>query len=211
MEPKMTKAARDELAQAVRKRYRAATGKDKNGFCAVSEFIAVSGYHPKYAIEILNREESGGRSTAEAQSTTALRRGGTADVDCVTGGVGSGAQCGKRLKPLRRILLPALKRNGHLSLDEAICTKVLAMSAASIDRFLRGPKATMGIQRKRRVVPEIRRRTPIRTFAEWHRPAPGGMEMDLVPTAVTLIAAVMSTAWCQPTSPADGRNARCWL
>ena len=27
----------------------------------LSEFIAISGYHPKYAIEVLNREESGPR------------------------------------------------------------------------------------------------------------------------------------------------------
>jgi len=48
--------------------------------------------------------------------------------------------CGKRLKPLLRILLPALERHGHLKLDDAIRVKVLAMSAATIDRLLRAPR-----------------------------------------------------------------------
>ena len=57
LEAKITKAAREELARAVRTRYQAATGKAKHDI--PSEFIAISGYHPKYAIEVLNREDSG--------------------------------------------------------------------------------------------------------------------------------------------------------
>ena len=56
MEAKITKTAREELARAVRTRYRVATGNAKHDI--LSEFIAISGYHPKYAIEVLNREES---------------------------------------------------------------------------------------------------------------------------------------------------------
>jgi hypothetical protein len=88
--------------------------------------------------------------------------------------------CGKRLKPLLRILLPALERHGHLKLDEVIRAKVLAMSAATIDRLLRAPRQATRTKRPRRVVPEIRRRVRVRTFADWHEPPPGDMEMDLV-------------------------------
>lgn len=172
----MTKAARDELAQTVRKRYRSASGKDKKRM--LREFIAVSGYHPKYAIEILNREES--RVEAPQKRNRPRLYDEAARQTLIVLWEAADRVCGKRLKPLLRILLPALERHGHLSVDEAIRTKVLAMSAASIDRFLRGPKAAMGIKKPRRVVPEIRRRIPIRTFADWHEPAPGSMEMDLV-------------------------------
>ena len=55
MEPKITKVARDELARAVRQRYLGATSAEKSRI--LGEFIANSGYHPKYAIEILNRTE----------------------------------------------------------------------------------------------------------------------------------------------------------
>jgi hypothetical protein len=138
METKLTKAARDELAQTVRKRYRAATGKDRKRM--LSEFIAVSGYHPKYAIEILNREESGVEAPQKRNRPRLYDEASRQTLIVLW--EASDRVCGKRLKPLLRILLPALERHGHLSLDEAIRTKVLAMSAASIDRFLRGPNPT---------------------------------------------------------------------
>jgi hypothetical protein len=88
--------------------------------------------------------------------------------------------CGKRLRALLPILAPALERNGHLKLGEGIRSKVLAMSAATIDRVLRTPRGAAGLKRRRPIVPEVRRRVPLRTFADWHEPLPGGMEMDLV-------------------------------
>src|ERR1700694_1696833 len=78
--------------------------------------------------------------------------------------------CGKRLKPLLNILLPALERHGHLKLDEAIRTKVLAISAAPTDRLLRAPRNATRTRKLRRVTPEIRRRIAVRTFADWNEP-----------------------------------------
>ena len=88
--------------------------------------------------------------------------------------------CGKRLKALLPILLPALERNGHLKLDAAIRSKILAMSAATIDRLLRAPRSVTRSKKRRRLEPEPRRRIPLRTFADWNEPLPGSMEMDLV-------------------------------
>ena len=67
--------------------------------------------------------------------------------------------------------MPALERHGHLKLDEAIRTKVLAMSAATIDRLLRAPRNATRNSKPRRVTPEIRRRVAVRTFADWNEPA----------------------------------------
>ena len=88
--------------------------------------------------------------------------------------------CGKRLKALLPILLPALERNGHLKLDEEIRPKLLSMSAATIDRLLRLPKNATRNRKPARAVPEPRRRIKMRTFADWNDPRPGSMEMDLV-------------------------------
>lgn len=87
--------------------------------------------------------------------------------------------CGKRLKALLPILLPALERNGHLKLEEEIRHKILSMSAATIDRLLQMPRRT-NRAKKPRIVPEPRRRIKMRTFADWNEPLPGSMEMDLV-------------------------------
>ena len=52
MASKMTHTVRAELANAVRRRYRAATGKQKRRI--LDEFIATTGYHEKSAIRVLN-------------------------------------------------------------------------------------------------------------------------------------------------------------
>ena len=88
--------------------------------------------------------------------------------------------CGKRLKALLPILLPALERNGHLKLEEGIRAKILSMSAATIDRLLQMPRRATRTKKPARAVPEPRRRIKMRTFADWNEPLPGSMEMDLV-------------------------------
>ena len=52
MKRAMTRAARAELANAIRGRYCAAAGKDKRKI--LHEFLAATGYHEKSAIRILN-------------------------------------------------------------------------------------------------------------------------------------------------------------
>ena len=73
--------------------------------------------------------------------------------------------------------MPSLERHGHLKLDEAIRAKVLAMSAATIDRLLRVARQATRGKKQRRVVPEIRRRVRVRTFADWHEPPPGCIDI----------------------------------
>jgi hypothetical protein len=79
-----------------------------------------------------------------------------------------------------RTLVPSLERHGHLQLADDVRDKVMSMSAATIDRLLKEPKAATRKKKPRHVVPEIRRRIPVRTFADWKDPGPGSMEMDLV-------------------------------
>jgi transposase InsO family protein len=88
--------------------------------------------------------------------------------------------CGKRLKALLPILLPAMERHGHLRLEATLRSKIMTMSAATIDRLLRVPRNATRSRKPRRVEPEPRRRIPLRTFADWNEPLPGSMEMDLV-------------------------------
>src|SRR6185437_16833558 len=56
------------------------------------------------------------------------------------------------------ILLPALERNGHLHLAEAMRQKILAMSASTIDRLLRVPRSATRLRKVRRAMPAARRR-----------------------------------------------------
>lgn len=108
-------------------------------------------YHPKYAIHLLNA----------ADAAAAPRRGrirpsiydDAAKQALIVLWEASDRVCGKRLKPLLRILVPALERHGHLKLDEVIRSKVLAMSAATIDRLLRAARNATRTRKPRRADP----------------------------------------------------------
>src|SRR6516225_3871036 len=174
MDERLTSAARAELADAIRPRYAAATTKEKRQI--LEGFIAATGYHKKSAIRVLN-------SLPTPRART--RRRPPLYDEAVRGALivlweASDRVCSKRLKALLPILIPALERNGHLELDEQIRSKILSMSAATVDRLLREPRTAGQQRRRKRSEPEPRRRIKMRTFADWNDPSPGSMEMDLV-------------------------------
>lgn len=117
--------------------------------------------------------------------------------------------CGKRLKALLPVLIEAMERHGRLDLAPQIRGKVLAMSAATIDRALRPIREGSGPRRRRPVTNALRRSIPIRTSADWGDPAPGHVEADLVahsgPSSLgsyiqTLVLTDIATGWteCAP-------------
>ena len=101
--------ARQELVVAVAERYQTSTAAEKRRI--LDEFVALTGYHRKHAIRVLN-----GNS---AQPAT--RRGRRCVYDeAVTEGLvvlweASDRLCGKRLKALLPVLVPGLERHGHSS------------------------------------------------------------------------------------------------
>ena len=175
MKTKMTHAMRMELANAIRGRYAAAAHKDKRRI--LEEFVAATGYHEKSAIRFLNTPPEPKRQQTRQRPTLydEAARGAL-----IVLWEASDRVCGKRLKALLPILLPALERNGHLKLEMEIREKILSMSASTIDRLLQMPRRAMRTKKPPRIVPELRRRIKMRTFADWNEPLPGSMEMDLV-------------------------------
>jgi hypothetical protein len=138
MDTRLTRPARAELTHSLRRRYQEATSGARKQILA--EFIAVTGYHPKYAIHVLNASES---ATSEPRGRVRPSLYDEAAKQAlIVLWEASDRVCGKRLKPLLKILLPALERHGHLKLEDALRTKLLAMSAATIDRLLRAPRQT---------------------------------------------------------------------
>ena len=106
----LTRTARQELVQAVRDRYRTATRGAKTRI--LEEFASISGYHRKSAIRILNGatcpdDGHRGRSRPRVYDEAARQA-------LIVLWEASDRVCGKRLRALFPILLPALERNGHL-------------------------------------------------------------------------------------------------
>ncbi|MCK1712861.1 MULTISPECIES: DDE-type integrase/transposase/recombinase [unclassified Bradyrhizobium] len=98
--------------------------------------------------------------------------------------------CGKRLKVMVPTLLPALEQHGRLRLGQADRDRVLAISAATIDRLLVDVKIAASGGRRRRAgfYSAIRREVPIRTFNDWNSPVPGFCEVDMVAHGGTSVA-----------------------
>ena len=89
-----------------------------------------------------------------------------------------------------------MERNGHLDLDPEIRERLLAASAATLDRLLKPVRATVASRRKRRRNLSPGRNIPVRTFADWNRPPPGFLEIDFwLLTAGTTWEGRSSTAW----------------
>jgi len=176
MAKNMSAQTRAELLHAVRNRYRDGTREEK--IRILSEFVAVTGYHRKHGIRILNGTDD--------PVHPAERRGRPRLYDeaarqaLVVLWEASDRVCGRRLKPLLAVLIPAMERHNHLKLDPVLRAQLLKMGSATIDRLLGPTRKVAQPKRPRRAVPLVRSCIPVRTFADWKDPAPGSMEMDAV-------------------------------
>ena len=173
---RMSMTTRKELTEAVSARYRCASRSEKQKI--LDEFVALTGCHRKHAIRVLRCKsvvdpaaKARNRIYDEATRQALIVLWEAAD-----------RVCGKRLKVLIPMLIDAMERHGHLDLASIVKDKVLAISAATIDRMLAGTRLQIDGQRKRRkgVGAAIRRSIPVRTFADWGDPPPGFFEMDMV-------------------------------
>src|SRR3954470_23491363 len=208
---RLSMATRAELLEVVRERYGKARPAERR--LILDEFVAVSGYHRKHAIRLL-RQPGGGPAPD--------RRGRSPVYDAAVRAAlvvvweASDRICGKRLKAALPVLVPAMERHGHLALDEAVRSRLLAVSASTIDRLLRSVRARAGAGRRRSgATSAIRPGVRVRTFGDWGEPPPGFTEVDLVahsgPSmagafAWTLVLTDVATGWteCVPLPCRDG-------
>lgn len=168
--------ARRELIDAVRARYRIASRTEKR--LILREFSAITGYHPKSAIRVLNRVE--GEDAPVPRPARPRVYDETFRRTLVVLWEASDRVCGKRLRALLPTLVPALEHHGHLTIDSTTRAKLIAISAASIDRLLQEARGLSDRRSPRRTPTALRRSVPIRTYADWNAPPPGFMEADLV-------------------------------
>jgi len=176
----ITAATRRELTDAVMERYQAASAGERSRI--LDEFVALTGFHRKHAIRVLNtKEDTPKTSTAIARARPRLYDEAVRQAVVVLWEA-SDRVCGKRLRPLIPILVAALEKHGHMKLDDAVRSRVLTASASTLDRVLREPRAAASGRKRRRrpAAGGVRQSVPIRTFADWKEPVPGFLEVDLV-------------------------------
>lgn len=90
--------------------------------------------------------------------------------------------CGKRLAAAIPWLVPKLEATKDLSLDDEQRCKILAVSAATIDRMLADRKRKLRLKERSSTKPGtlLQCKIPIRTFADWDEDKPGFVEIDPV-------------------------------
>jgi hypothetical protein len=89
---------------------------------------------------------------------------------------------GKRLAPFLPEVVEALCRHEELELHPEVRTRLLSISAATIDRLLAPDRRRLELKGRSGTKPGtfLRGQIPIRTFGEWDEARPGFFEADLV-------------------------------
>ena len=207
--------ARREVVSAVTERYRSAKRAEKGRM--LDALCATTGWHRKHAVRALRQHETVGSDGVEGPRERRRRYGATIKDAMTALWEASDRVCGKRLKVMIPTLLPALEQHGRLQLGQADRDRVLAISAATIDRLLIDVKVAASGGRRRRAgfYSAIRREVPIRTFNDWNSPPPGFCEVDMVAHGGTSVAGSfiqtltmvdIATGWteCLPLVTRDG-------
>lgn len=167
---------RRELIEAVAARYRAGGRNQKKGI--LDEFVKVTGFHRKHAIRVLKKAPR--REGPEPRQRARIYNEAVREALTIVWEAGDRI-CGKRLRQIIAGLVDAMERHGHLSLDATVRESLLSMSAATMDRLLTTVRDTAKQGRRRTMVnTPLRKSIAVRTFGDWHDPAPGFFEMDMV-------------------------------
>lgn len=174
----MSTTSKRELLTTISPRYVTATGVDKRRI--LDEFVAITGFHRKYAITLL-RHPPAPRRTPITRPRTATYPPAVQRALVQLWEI-AGRICSKRLVPGLPTLIDALERHGELTLDANTRALLCALSPATADRLL-APARRAALPRGRTITKPgslLKHQIPIRTFADWDDATPGFLEIDLV-------------------------------
>jgi len=175
MAKKISNETKKELLTALKRRYRLASKRDKTRI--IDEFVAISGYHRKHAVRLLNDQ----RSHYMAKPTYSRLIYDQAVLETlIVAWEAADRICGKRLKAVLPDLVEAMERHNHLKLDPEVRQRLVSASASTIDRLLKPVRKQARARKKTYSKPKVRKQIPVRTFSDWDGPSPGYLEIDFV-------------------------------
>jgi len=180
----MSLKTRQELLLCVAPRYNAATKTEKQKI--LDEFTAATGYHRKYANQLLKHHEANPTSQRPSKQPRKQDRRRKYDDEVKKALIvvwkTASQICSKRLVPFLPQLVEALERHGHLHLSSETRTKLLAISPATMDRLLADVRHAHkgGASANSTRTSLLKQQVSIRTFADWEDVQPGYVEADLV-------------------------------
>lgn len=167
MDKQISADAKAELVQVLGIRYRKSSKIGKTRI--LDQFIAVSGYHRKHAIRLLQGETG---SDPNPRKSSVKNHGRRIYDEAVKEALiilweATDRICGKRLRAILPSLIDAMERHGHLNLNSDVRKQLLKVSAATIDRLLCSVHSSSQSKRGRRRSKKVANQVPVRTFADW--------------------------------------------
>ena len=172
----MSQNSKKELLEAIQPRYRKATRSEKQQI--LEEFVAITGYHRKHAVRILNQsvhkkypKKPGPLRIYQGEVVVVLER-----IWEICGRI-----CSKRLHPFLPEIVRVLERNNELQISAEVKTLLLQISRSSIDRCLRlAHRDNRHGLSTTKPGTLLKRSIPVRTYTPWDEEKPGFLEIDLV-------------------------------
>lgn len=171
----MSKKSRREYLEKIRERYWKASRKEK--ILILNEFCQICNYHRKYAIELLNRREVQRKKKKKGPKPIYSHTSISGTLKYLW--IKSGYLCSKRLKAALPLWLPWYQKKTNL--PDKYAKMVLAMSASTMDRYLKEIKRNSTIKGKSSTKPGslLKTQIPIQT-RKWDTTQPGFLEADTV-------------------------------
>jgi hypothetical protein len=185
---------KQKLAGEVSKRYRTASKKEKS--VILTEFAKNTGYNKKYASTVLSKHGKvfktivDGKPIKVKANVTTRRKGGGRkkkygdDVFAVIRRIWEffDYQCGTLLAPLIRLMIDFLAGDDEFGVTDEIKSKLMTISASTIDRGLKPERKKLEVKGKSLTKPGrlLKHQIPVRTYFAWDERKPGFFELDTV-------------------------------
>jgi hypothetical protein len=212
----LSMAERKAVTKQMARRYRRASRTEKGRM--LDELCALTGWTRRHARRALAEALSGRAERPRRPRARVYGEDVLGPLRFVWAALG--APAGKRLAPFMAEAVEALERHGELELPPEVRSKLLRISAATIDRALAPERSRLRVKGRQGTKPGsmLKRQIPIRTFAEWDDRRPGFCEADLVAHdggseagefCQTLDLTCVATGWTEMR--ALPRKARRWV
>ncbi len=150
----------------------------------LDHLVAVNGWHRDHARKMIRRAAAGEPvNRPRASREPVLTYSEQAVAVLATCWAVLGGPTGKRLQPALAVLIPALLAHGEIPDDPGVIDQVLAMSAATIDRRLKGHRVGLVAGKGTSLTRPgslLKSQIPLKTWHEWDDTTPGFLEIDLV-------------------------------